>query len=116
MIPVVADECFNGPLLAALTRRLPLLDAVRAQDAPVYGRPDTALLAWAADAGRVLLTHDAKTIGPPAYDRVARGLMMPGVVVVPAWLPIRAALDDLELTLSLDDADEFADRVRRVPL
>lgn len=116
MVELAADENFNGPLLAALVRRLPLLDAARVQDSPAAGRPDPAMLEWAAGEGRVLLTHDGRTIPKFAYDRGGRGRPMPGVIVVPKNLAPGPASDDLELLLSASDDDEFANRVRYVPL
>ncbi|WP_257236970.1 hypothetical protein [Nostoc sp. 'Peltigera malacea cyanobiont' DB3992] len=40
---------------------------------------DRVILEWAAQQGRVLLTHDVETITRYAYERVQAGLAMPGV-------------------------------------
>jgi hypothetical protein len=58
----LADENFNNDILRALFRADPELDIVRAQDVGLTGTSDDALLAWAADQNRVLLTHDVSTI------------------------------------------------------
>jgi predicted nuclease of predicted toxin-antitoxin system len=73
----LADENFNNDLLRALVRQLPDLDVVRAQDIVVSGADDPTLLAWAAQEGRILLTHDVRTIPRFAYERVRAGQPMP---------------------------------------
>jgi predicted nuclease of predicted toxin-antitoxin system len=44
------------------------------------GKDDPTVLAWAASENRILLTHDVATITRFAYDRIVRGLPMPGVI------------------------------------
>jgi hypothetical protein len=112
----LADENFNNHLLRALLRGLPNFDIVRAQDAVVAGAEDPALLAWAATEGRILLTHDAKTIPRFAYDRVRAGLPVPGVVVVALTADLGDALDDLLVLIGASRDEEWRDRVQFVPL
>ncbi len=75
----LTDEDFRGRIYRALRRRLPDLDVLRVQDVDLAGAADPTILAWAAAAGRILLTHDISTMPPRAYERVAHGLSMPGV-------------------------------------
>jgi len=75
----LADENFNNDILRALSRASRDLDIVRAQDVGLTGTGDEALLAWAADRKRVLLTHDVSSITAHAYRRVMKGEPMPGV-------------------------------------
>ncbi len=80
MLLLLADENFNGRILRGLLRRLPALDVVRVQDVEgLYGAGDPAVLEWAANEKRVVLTHDAATMAGYAYDRVMAGKLMPGV-------------------------------------
>src|SRR5882724_1257839 len=62
VLRVLADENFNGRILRALRRQIPDLDVVRAQDRPLSGADDQALLQFAADENRILLTHDVETL------------------------------------------------------
>ena len=82
MIRLLADENFNASIVRGLVRRLPHLDIVRAQEVGLGGADDPSVSAWAAQDGRVLLTHDVRTVTKFAWDRVARGDLMPGVVEV----------------------------------
>ena len=87
-----ADENFNNDILRALFRRHPGIDVVRAQDVGLTGIDDGALLAWAAEQSRVLLTHDVSTITAHAYRRVMKGEPMPGVFEVSCDASIRIAV------------------------
>ena len=74
MLRLAADENLNNDIIRGLLRRLPELDIIRVQDTPLNGADDPTVLAWAADEGRVLVTHDVSTITRYAYKRVAAGL------------------------------------------
>ena len=58
----VADENLNERLVLALLRRVPQLDVVRVRDTSRAGSTDPDLLEWAAEEGRVLITHDARSM------------------------------------------------------
>ncbi len=58
MLRFVAGENFNNNIVRALRRRKADLDIVRVQDVGLSGADDPTVLEWAAQEGRVLLTHD----------------------------------------------------------
>ncbi len=70
---LLTDENFNGSILRGLIRRLPTLDIVRIQDVGLLHADDHEILEWAANEGRILLTHDIATITAYAYDRIKNG-------------------------------------------
>jgi len=112
----LADENFNNDILRALFRRNPRIDIVRAQDAGLMGIDDEALLAWAAEQERVLLTHDVSTITAYAYRRVMKGESMPGVFELSRAVSMRAAVDDILLLTECSRPDEWEGQVRYLPL
>jgi hypothetical protein len=112
----LADENFNNDILRALVRRNRALDIVRAQDVGLSGVDDQALLAWAAEAARVLLTHDVSTITAYAYQRVRNGEHMPGVFEVSRDVPIRIAVEDILLINECSRSNEWEGQVRYLPL
>lgn len=116
MVRFLADEDFNNDLLRALRRRRPGVDLVRVQDVGLSGRPDPAVLAWAADQGRVLLTHDVATLVGHALARLGVGAPMAGVLVAPQAAPAGTVIDDLELIAEVSTADDWAARVTFLPL
>lgn len=117
MLRFLADENFRGAIVRGLILRQPTLDLVRIQDVSgLPGTPDPGVLAWAADRGRILLTHDFATVPHDAYARVAAGQPMPGVFAIPDRLPIGSAIEEL-LTLAEDsDHEEWRDCVWFLPI
>ena len=51
-----------------------------------------------------------------ANQRVAQGLPMPGIFVIPEQMPVGRAVMELELIALLSDSDEWRDRVVFLPL
>lgn len=91
----VTDEHIGRFLIAGLQRQAESIDIVRVQDVGLRTMDDPTLLQWAADEGPALVTHDIRTMPDFAHERVAAGLPMPGVFVVPADLPIGVAIEEL---------------------
>jgi hypothetical protein len=116
MIRLLADENFNGRILRALKRQVPDLDLVRVQDTRLSGADDPALLQFAADEKRVLLTHDQETLVGHAWQRVRAGMAMPGVIVAPTDRPIGQVIADLELLLLAGQTEDVEQRILFLPL
>ena len=116
MIKFAADEDFNNDIIRGLRRRRPDRDVLRVQDAGLSGAPDPAVLAWAADAGRVLLTHDVSTMTRYAYERVTGGQPMPGLFEVARSLPIGLIIEDLLLIHEYSSEDDWIGKVWYLPL
>ena len=95
MIRLLADENFNGRILRGVRREMPDADIVRAQDTEMYQSSDPDLLEWAAQQGRIVLTHDIETLVGFAHARVAEGKPMPGVFAVQYDAAIGPVVEDL---------------------
>lgn len=115
-IRFLADENFNGDIVRGLLRRRPTLDIERVQDVGLSGADDPAVLAHAAQSGRILLTHDVTTITRFAYDSVRAGLPLPGVFEVSQSIATGQAIHDLLLVAEYSLPDEWQDQVRYLPL
>jgi len=100
MLRLLFDENLNQRIVRGLRRRVPSLDYVVAQDVGLQGREDPHVLAWAAEAQRIVITHDLKTIPRFAYERVSAHQAMPGVIAVPDTLPMGRLLKSLALLSS----------------
>lgn len=116
MLTFAADENFDGNILRGLERRRPALDVVRVQDTEMYGADDSDVLAWAADAERIVLTHDKSTVPGHAYDRVRAGKPMYGVFVVLPDTPVGKAVDDLLILALASNEGEWNGQVVYIPL
>jgi len=116
MLRLAADENFNNNIVRGLLRRRPELDIVRIQDVGLSGADDAAVLEWAAQEGRVLLTHDVSTITRYAYERVRAGQSMPGVFEAGRDVPIGRAIEDILLLVEYSLDGEWEGQVRYLPL
>lgn len=113
---LVSDNNFNGDIIRGLLRRIPVLDLVRVQDVGLADLMDPELLAWAAGQGRILLTHDKKTIPKYAYDRVRRGELMPGVFVMFDKIRVGEGIEALQLAIECSEQEEWENQVVYLPL
>jgi hypothetical protein len=116
VIRFAADENFNNDIVRGVRQRDPTIDLVRVQDASLSGADDPTVLAWAATEGRVLLTHDVRTMSRYAWDRVAAGERMPGVLEARPDLSVGQAVDEILIVAACSTPDEWADQVRYLPL
>jgi hypothetical protein len=97
MLRLASDADVHGAILRGLRRRQPNIDLVRAQDALPEGAPDSEILSWAASESRVLITNDRNTMIGFAYQRVAAGEPVPGLIVTTNEQSIGSAIDDILL-------------------
>jgi predicted nuclease of predicted toxin-antitoxin system len=112
----VTDEHIARALIVGLRREFEEIDIVRVQDVGLRTMDDQAILQWAAEQGRVLITHDIRTMPDFAHHRVAELSQMPGVLVVPTTMPIGAAIEELSAIGAASEPDEWANRVVYLPL
>jgi hypothetical protein len=76
---------------------------------------DEAVLAMAAKEGRVLVTHDRKTI-PSFFGEFIKSNPSSGVLIVPQRLPVADVVDDLILLWAITEAEEWTNSIRSLPL
>ncbi len=88
---------------------------VRVQDVGLSSRDDPTILAWAAQEGRVLLTHDVATITRYAYERVKKGQPMPGVIEISTDAPIGRVIEDVLVLIECCQDGELAGQVHYFP-
>jgi hypothetical protein len=116
MLRLLADENFNNDIVRGVRRRNPTVDIVRVQDEGISGADDPTVLAWAAQTGRVVLTHDVSTMTRYAYDRVRAAQAMPGVFEVSRDVPIGIAIEDLLLLVEGSLEGEWEGQILYLPL
>ncbi len=92
------------------------MDFKSANDAGLEGVPDPAVLALAAQQERILVSHDFQTMPKHFGDFLQAHGSSPGVFLVPQYVPIREAIEELVLIWSVSDAEEWRNRIVRIPL
>jgi len=116
MARFLADENFNNQIVRGVLRQSPDLDIVRVQDVSLSGADDPTVLAWAAQEGRIVLTHDVATMITFAYERIQSGLLMPGLFEVSRRVPVGLAIEEIILIAECSLEDEWKGQVRFLPL
>jgi predicted nuclease of predicted toxin-antitoxin system len=110
-----ADADLNQIILLATIRREPSIDFQTAQAAGLADLKDPEVLALTAREGRVLVSHDQKTM-PRHFAEFIAHIPSPGLLIIPQHLPISAAVEDLLLIWFATEAEEWVNRIRFLPL
>jgi len=97
MIRFLADADLNEGIVVGCLRREPTMDFLTANEADLEGVPDPAVLALASEQDRILVSHDFQTMPRHFGDFLQAGDSTPGVLLVPQYLPIGEAVDELVL-------------------
>jgi len=116
MIRFLADADLNEGIVVGCLRREPTMDFLTANEADLEGVPDPAVLALASEQDRILVSHDFQTMPRHFGDFLQAGASSPGVLLVPQYLPIGEAVDELVLIWNASDADEWENRILGIPL
>jgi predicted nuclease of predicted toxin-antitoxin system len=112
----LADHDLREEIIDGLFRAEPTIELLTARDLHLQRAADPELLAHAANADRVLITHDVNSMVGFAYARIAAGDPMPGVIAIPQRIAARIAIDELLLIWSASEAEEWRDLVAYIPL
>jgi hypothetical protein len=116
MIRFLADADLNKGIVTGCLRREPALDFLSANQANLEGASDPKVLALAATLDRILVSHDFHTMPRHFGDFLQARGSSPGVLLVPQYLPIGEAIEELVLIWSASDAEEWKNRILRIPL
>ncbi|MGD0617519.1 MAG: DUF5615 family PIN-like protein [Bryobacteraceae bacterium] len=111
----LADADLNRRIVAGLRRREPSIDFQDAQAGNVIGIRDPEVLTLAAEAGRVLVSHDRRTM-LKHFARFIRRQNSPGLIIVSQDLDIGRAIEELLLIWMATDAVEWENVAVFLPL
>ncbi len=115
MLKFLADNDFSERILRGVKRLEPTIDFLTASEGGIVGLPDPNVLERAADAGRILVTHDRRTM-PRYFSIFVAKQRSPGVLVVPQSVPIGQAIQEIVLIWSATTPDEWENRIQTLPL
>jgi hypothetical protein len=112
----LADENFNNQIVRGVLRQNADVDIVRVQDVGLSGADDPAVLTWAGQEERIVLTHDVATMITFAYERIQTGLSMPGLFEVNRRVPVGLAIEEIILISECSLDGEWEGQIRFLPL
>ncbi len=111
-----ADNDLNRLIVAATYRREPAIDFQTAQAAQLDYLDDEAVLHLAAAEGRILVTHDKRTLPAHFASFLEKGNRSPGVLlVIPQDVPLRTVVDTLVLIWADDRPEDWENTVTVIP-
>jgi len=110
-----ADADLNEDIVTGVLRRAPEIDFQTAHEAGLAGMGDAEVLALAAREGRILVTHDRRTL-PLHFGKFIEAQSSPGLLVIPQHAEVSRIIEDLILIWSASEADEYVNSVRPLPL
>jgi hypothetical protein len=116
MLRLVTDNDFDERIVSGLLSRRPALDIIHVRDVGLRTAKDPAILAWAAEQRRILLTHDRQTMPDHAYERVRASLLMPGVFVVDKSGNSGTIIDELLMADEITEPADWTNQVEFFPL
>lgn len=114
-IRFLADSDLNHDIVKAIMRREPSVDFLSAFQAGLQGLADHQVLAIAADDGRILVSHDNRTMPRHFADFIS---LRPssGLLIVSQKLAVAEVVEELLLIWSASEPDEWLNRLSWLPL
>ena len=111
----LADEDLRRAIVLGVRRREPSVSFIESFEAGSNGKDDLTVLEIAAGDGRILVSHDARTM--PGYFRtfIARQ-ESPGLILVPQRAALGRVIDDLVLLWLASDDHEWINQICYLPL
>ncbi len=110
----LCDSDFRNAIVDGLLLLDPRIDIQSSDDAGLRGVPDPKVLSIAAEQGRVLLTHDRRTM-PHHFASFIQTRDSAGVIVVAQNVSIRTAIDEIYLIWAVDDSADWTNRINDIP-
>jgi hypothetical protein len=115
-----ADADLDETILRAFQREEPSAEFQAARAAELEGVADPDVLAVAQREGRLLVTHDARTMphhfGAFLEKAQRRGETCPGVLIVPQRQGVRSVVNDLLFVWATTEARDWHGRIAFLPL
>jgi Domain of unknown function (DUF5615) len=109
-----ADADFNEDILKGVLRREPRVDFRTAAAAGLRSLSDLEVLTLAASEGRILVSHDRRTM-PLAFAEFVLKNHSPGVLIVSQRADLLSAIEDLILIWMVSEAEEWTNQLGAVP-
>ena len=102
-------------IVTGVLRREPIIDFQTAFAAELEGVKDPEVLAIAAQQGRILVSHDRRTM-PLEFATFITSSQSSGVIIVSRKLSIEVIIEELLLICAASSAEEWVNRIAKLPL
>jgi predicted nuclease of predicted toxin-antitoxin system len=109
-----ADADLKQAIVTGVIRQQPTIDFQSANQAGLEGLQDAEVLALAAQQGRILVTHDLRTM-PTEFGQFIGANTSAGVLVISQNLPVSEAIESLILVWEVSTAEEWKNKIMTLP-
>jgi hypothetical protein len=109
-----ADNDLDQRIVMATRRLAPAIDFQTASALKLHNVPDPLVLELSAGEGRVLVSHDRRTL-PEHFRRFISSKTSPGLIIIPQKLPIGRAAELLHLLWAASEAEEYINTIYDLP-
>lgn len=110
-----ADADLNQIIVKATLRLEPTIDFQTATAANLEGVDDPQVLQLAAEQGRILVSHDRKTM-PKHFGEFITSNDSPGIIILSQRLAVSTAAEDLLLIWAASEPEEWVNTIRVLPI
>lgn len=110
-----ADADLNQAIVTGILRREPTVDFQTANGSNLSGWTDLEVLNWVAQEGRVLVSHDQRTM-PKYFAEFVVTQTSSGVILVLKSLPVNEAINNLIKIWQTLEAEDWVNRIAYLPL
>lgn len=111
----LVDENLSRRFVNALRRNIPTVNVVRVQDVELLGKDDTAVLDWAVENDRVLITKDRATIPPLVDERIENEVQSPNILIIRPNAELTAVLLMIETIINYSVPTDWQYPIRWIP-
>jgi hypothetical protein len=109
-----ADADFDKRIVRAVKRREATIDFQSASEARsglgLDGVPDERVLAICVEEGRILVTHDRRTM-PTHFANFIVNAASPGVLIISQKMPLNVAVEHLVTIWGASEAEEWINQI-----
>ncbi|MDX2241122.1 MAG: DUF5615 family PIN-like protein [Leptolyngbyaceae cyanobacterium bins.302] len=110
-----ADADLNQAIITGVLRQEPTIDFQTANVSNLSGLSDLEVLTVAAEANRVLVSHDQRTM-PRHFAEFVVTYTSSGVIIVLQSLPVGEVIENLIKIWKTTDSEEWINRIAYLPL
>ncbi|NJM71745.1 MAG: DUF5615 family PIN-like protein [Scytonema sp. RU_4_4] len=110
-----ADADLNQAIVTGVLRREPTIDFQTANIADLSSLSDLEVLSLAAREGRILVSHDQRTM-PIHFSEFVATQTSSGVIIVLQSLPISGVINNVVKIWQTSEAEDWNNRVVYLPI
>jgi hypothetical protein len=110
-----ADAYLRYAIVIAVRQREPSIDFASSVESGLEGVTDSEILERAASDGRILVTHDRRTMLAHFRDRLKAGKPSPGIFVVSQGASLGQVVSAIVLAWSASEPSEWRGQVHHLP-